>query len=191
MHRTMSWLTLAALLLVSHAAGADKGTSDAVRLAIADYKTWKPTTTAPIFVPDLASAACRPAAATPGERSSPHEGRHIVVYVNPTGRDAYDRKASFPDGTVIVKQKRVKPEDDKSVALGVMTKHGTSWEYSYIDAAGKTAVGEQLLHCARCHARATNDSVFGRAQAAPAPNAPPGTNGPGNTNGPAKGNGSF
>jgi hypothetical protein len=173
MHRTSLWFVLAALLLVAHADGADDGGS--VRRQIAGYRDWKPTTDRPIIVPPQISAACAPAA-RPEERN-PHELRSILVYVNPTGRAAYDRKTSFPDGTVIVKEKLGRTPDDKTLQLGVMIKHGKSWEYSYIETDGTLAAGERLLHCARCHAGAKNDSVFGRA--APTGNTIPTGNAPG------------
>lgn len=172
MHRTILWFALAALLLVAHAdravegAPADDGGS--VRRSIAGYRDWKPTTDRPIIVPMQISAACAPAARP--EEWNPHELRSILVYVNPTGRAAYDRKTSFPDGTVIVKEKLGRTPDDKALQLGVMIKHGKSWEYSYIDASNRAVAGEKLLHCARCHAGAKNDSVFGRP--APMPSAP-------------------
>lgn len=184
MRRTIVWFLLAALLLIPHADGADDG---GVRRAIAGYRAWKPTTTQPILVPDRTTTACGPYVSP--EQRNPHEGRHIFVYVSPAARDAYERKTSYPDGTVIVKEKRTKPADDETLELGVMIKHGKSWEYSYIDADGKIADGERLLHCARCHARAQNDSVFGRAAAAPAPNGP--RNGPPNGNGPGAAKGGF
>jgi hypothetical protein len=171
MHRTISWFALAALLLASHADVAADGKADdagSVRRAIAGYRDWKPTTDKPIFVPMEISAACRPAAVS--EERNPHEMRSILVYVNRTGREAYDRKTSFPDGTVIVKEKLGRTPDDKTLQLGVMIKHGKSWEYSYVNTDGSLAAGERLLLWARGHAGAKHDSVFGRA--APAPNAP-------------------
>lgn len=144
------------------------GAADSIKALIAGYRNWKPTTTEPVLIPMQVSTLCR--APTPEEQTrTPHEGRYVFVYVNPTGREAYDRKASFPDGTVIVKEKRLKPDDETTIELGVMTKHGTSWEFSFIDASGRSAGGEKLFHCAKCHSRAANDSVFGRpAQHAPA-----------------------
>ena len=165
MYRTMLWLAPAALLLVSHVDGADDRNS--VSQLIAGYRNWKPTKTTPTFVPDSTMVACRAA----DQVRSVREARHIVVHVNPPARDAWDRKdATLPDGTIIVKQERLKPDDDRNVELGIMIKHAKSWEYSYVDGAGKFAAGDRLLHCARCHARSQNDSVFSRG---PAPNATP------------------
>lgn len=98
--------------------------------------------------------------------SGPHANRYILVYVNPTGREAYDKGRPFPAGSVIVKAKCRKKADDQPVQLGVMIKRAESWEYAFVNFDGKLVAADRLRNCARCHARAKNDSVFGTATSA-------------------------
>lgn len=150
-------------------AGSGPNAADDLKARIAEYKLWKPTTSKPVFVPGKASVLCRPFSEIPSE---PHGFRYISFYINPNARDAYSeaktKQVVFPEGTVIVKEKRLKENDEKVSELGIMLKRqkGFSpetgdWQYGFIRQNGELVIGTQLRNCAECHSNAKSDSVFG------------------------------
>jgi hypothetical protein len=131
---------------------------------LAGYKTWQPMTAKPVFV--RGDPPCGP-----GNQPSvigPHGWRYNNVYVSPEAKEAYRTRKRFAAGTVIVKEKLQEETSKSHEGLGIMIKQtaGTSaatgdWKYAYIDIDGRVLLGKSVEHCARCHLRAPNDSVFG------------------------------
>ena len=135
-----------------------------VKEAFANYKTWKPTTHKPILI--STKTLCLPA-----QDFGPHDERYIHVYVSPNARDWFldkkPKRGPFPEGTVIVKEKR-DIAGDKPVELGVMIKRekgsfpkAGDWQYLFVERDGQLVSGKRLQNRAVCHSQATNDSVFG------------------------------
>jgi hypothetical protein len=87
---------------------------------------------------------------------------------HPEAKEAYRTRKRFAAGTVIVKEKLQEETSKSHEGLGIMIKQtaGTSaatgdWKYAYLDIDGRVLLGKSVEHCARCHLRAPNDSVFG------------------------------
>jgi hypothetical protein len=175
-----SWLVCGGLVLavglcarfsIGETAESNSNAADALKASFAKYKTWEATTAKPFLV--SSNGDCRPNGWKP---PGPHGDRYIQVYVSDSARDMFvagnPKQGLFPEGAVIVKQKRLKANDDKLVELGVMIKlkKGSSpktkdWQYLFVDPDGKLASDKTLQNCAACHANAKNDSVFGREPA--------------------------
>jgi hypothetical protein len=116
------------------------------------------------------AAAC--AAPTAG-RADPHltPDSYADVYINPTGREAMftPGPVTFPDGAIIVKEKRHAPADSDPELLTVMLKRSRGynpetgdWDFAVLDgkAAAVQAKGK-LENCMQCHkAVAASDFVF-------------------------------
>ena len=146
----------------------------------ADYRTWRPIHAEPIEVPPEFSRACE---AYQPEKESPHAGRFISVYVNPTGRKTYlagmpstsskapnapaGKPAVFPEGAVIVKAKLRAKTSRTPDELGIMIKRqkgydpdAGDWQFLFVDHEGQlTTDRKQLTGCIDCHAN-RSDTAF-------------------------------
>lgn len=101
--------------------------------------------------------------------SKGHEKTYVVAWYNDAA--APSAKASgqrFPDGSIIVKENRAKPDSEPS-ALTVMAKRGGAWhwikatpDWKVLTAGGKPIAGQDVAACAGCHAAAESDMVFSR-----------------------------
>jgi Cytochrome P460 len=107
----------------------------------------------------------------------PHANTGILIYMNKPAADAFGKgAATFPMGSVIVKQKTIggyfgedgKLVRDADTGVGGMVKrspgydpqHG-DWEYFYFEDAGKIESG-RISSCVQCHESAKGrDYVFG------------------------------
>lgn len=134
------------------------------RTVIDGYQRWSRINPKPFLVLGPAAADC--AAALPSRSDpSPHLDRFITVYASPSARQPMGTQARprFPAGSVLVKEKRVRPEDRMPELLTVMEKkpagfdpkHG-DWEYSVWDGAGKRIDGGKVAHCQACHEKASS-----------------------------------
>lgn len=155
------------------------------KTAHADYKKWQPVGK-PLLQTYPAVALC---ASSDFVGSGIHSDRFITTYVSPNSRELYlknllrpqdlsqtpeatAKPIRFPQGTVIVKEKRLKMYDMKPHELGIMIKQQSGfspetgdWQYAFFDQDGEFILGKSLRHCAECHTRAKHDHVFGTKRA--------------------------
>jgi Cytochrome P460 len=142
---------------------------------LAPYLTWSsfPTQLLPVelyarcFVPRIEIAFRENEKADKGV----HQNKYLKVYFNKTASDviAYLRKTPFPEGSVLVKEKRERA-DGPAVELGAMIKKARAsssgsgdWEYLFVYRDKSIVRGENAAQaCASCHAKAfETDYVFG------------------------------
>jgi hypothetical protein len=160
--RVMLAIGIAALGTISLTATPSAHLSDGdldVAATLEGYTGWARITRAPYYVPPAVSAAC--AAATVG-RSDPHAGAYITVYVNEIGRAAMltPGEVKFPEGSVIVKEKRTQAGSASPDLMTVMVKRASGynagvgdWEFAVTDGAGAHVQAQgKLTNCAECHA---------------------------------------
>jgi len=149
---------------------------------LTDYRKWHLVTPQAVdMAPAIAMSCIGPSIWD--QEPNPHVGRMFKVYVNATGKDAMlsNGKKAFPVGSIIVKEKFVRPKtknfwdtaklskDAMPELLTVMVKRekgfdpaNGDWEYQVLkgDGSKRTSVG--LEYCAKCHAgRKSRDYVFG------------------------------
>jgi hypothetical protein len=157
---------------------------------ISGYTTWARLTKEPYRASNILAALCRPL--DDGERKAlkadPHKEAWITVFANPQAAASVDNhdKWVFPEGSVLVKEKRSKPDDKTPELATVMIKRqagyypeGGDWEYAVVDAKGKTLEDGKIQRCASCHAQYAKTgyavlTYMGHPQMVLAPVAPPG-----------------
>lgn len=155
----------------SHAA-ARRAPDNSVK-EIAGYRDWFKVNPTPEVMQARTAVLC--AAPTAGNRiygpDNPHHEKYITVYVNPVGRTAMmeQAKPSFPEGSVIVKEKLPDKSSQTPELLTVMIKRGKGfnnesgdWEYLVVDGSGtKVEAQGKLENCQGCHqAIPQKDYVF-------------------------------
>lgn len=99
--------------------------------------------------------------------SKGHGKAYVVAWYNETAAPAVKAGGqSYPDGTIIVKENRPKPDAEPS-ALTVMAKRGGAWhwikatpDWKVLTAGGKPIAGQEVAACAGCHTAAPGDMVF-------------------------------
>jgi hypothetical protein len=138
---------------------------------VEEYLSWERLTAEPQAVSFQLAIQCAPITEAQLEqervRHGPHTNRWVTVYANPIAATALKDPASkeFPEGAVIVKEKRRGPNDAVVEAVAFMTKRSRDqfpqsdgWQFSYRPAdASATYDG-----CIACHrASAPKDFVFG------------------------------
>lgn len=140
---------------------------------IRGYKHWKQVNAAPKLEVAWIAYLCR--GASPQEiqveKGNPHNDKYIVVYVNDVGKNTMmdQKKPHFPVGSLIVKEKRAKPDSTLPELCTVMLKReagynakGGDWEYFVTNGTG-TRINESgiIAKCAACHAkRKETDFVY-------------------------------
>ena len=140
---------------------------------IAGYRDWFKVNPTPEVMQSRTAFLC--AAPTGGNRiygpDNPHHEKYITVYVNPAGRTAMmeQAKPSFPEGSVIVKEKLPDKSSQTPELLTVMIKRvkgfnpeSGDWEYMVTDGSGtKVEAQGKLENCQGCHqANPQKDYVF-------------------------------
>jgi len=140
---------------------------------IAGYRDWFKVNRTPEVMQSRTALLC--AAPTAGNRiygpDNPHHEKYITVYVNELGRPAMmeQAKPSFPEGSVIVKEKLPDKSSQTPELLTVMIKRGKGfnnesgdWEYMVVDGSGtKVEAQGKLENCQGCHqANQQKDYVF-------------------------------
>jgi hypothetical protein len=168
---TMTCLVLAPLFALAQASFA-VDEKPAIS-GIEKYRTWKLVNTKRFQVPDKVALMCRMVTPDEAKRiSGPHDGKFISVYVNPKGQKAMGQlaKATFPAGTVIVKEKYKDEAGGQPELMTVMVKQkpgynkaAGDWQYAVLDGAtAKTLEIGKLDRCAKCHEQKKHsDYVFG------------------------------
>ncbi len=152
------------LLLLAIPACTDN--ADTVPAEIRGFNLWPPVTEKPVSVSSELWTLCvaPPHPEWKAMNSGPHKDGAISVRVNEIGRRLFMNEPNpvFPEGTVIVKEKLLSPEDTKPDSLGIMIKRTSGWEFAFVDHAGRVSRGrEQLANCYDCHAAMTaTDGVF-------------------------------
>jgi Cytochrome P460 len=140
---------------------------------IAGYRDWFKVNQTPQVMQARTALDC--AAPAAGNRiygpANPHHEKYITVYVNEVGRKAMmeQAKPSFPEGSVIVKEKLPDKSSQTPELLTVMIKRGKGfnndngdWEYMVADGSGaKVEAQGKLENCQGCHqANRQRDYVF-------------------------------
>lgn len=140
---------------------------------IAGYRGWFKVNPTPEVMQARTAVLC----AAPGGvaktfgPTNPHHEKYITVYVNDVGRKAMmeQAKPSFPEGSVIVKEKLPNKSSETPELLTVMIKRGQGfnnesgdWEYMVVDGSGtKVEAQGKLENCQGCHqANQQMDYVF-------------------------------
>lgn len=140
---------------------------------IAGYRDWfKVNRTPQVMQARTALLCAAPAALNPVYGpTNPHHEKYITVYVNEVGRPAMmeQEKPSFPEGSVIVKEKMPDKSSQTPELLTVMIKRAKGfnnesgdWEYMVTDGSGtKVEARGKLENCQGCHqANRGKDYVF-------------------------------
>lgn len=146
------------------------------------YPTYRKITPEPVMVnPELATLCRRPDMSDVEKlrvRYGPHAHTAILIFMSDLAAEVFSAKsASYPPGSVIVKQKTLldyyDPATKKFVSphpagVGGMIKHAPGydvehgdWEYFYFDDPEKIESGK-IASCIDCHGNAkARDHVFG------------------------------
>lgn len=140
-----------------------------------DQSGWLQVNAKPYYISSTLNVLC--AAPTPvrveeERKRNPHASTAINVYVNKVGTGAMlsESAATFPVGSIIVKQKfDPNHEPDKPLLYTVMIKHepgynpdAGDWEFAVIGGDGRTFQARgALANCIACHTpQKANDFVF-------------------------------
>lgn len=140
-----------------------------------DQSGWLQVNAKPYYISSTLNVLC--AAPTPvrveeERKRNPHASTAITVYVNKVGTGAMlsESAATFPVGSIIVKQKfDPNHEPDKPLLYTVMIKHelgynpdAGDWEFAVIGGDGRTFQARgALANCIACHTpQKANDFVF-------------------------------
>jgi hypothetical protein len=158
-----------ALVLVGSLAllGAAERPALSVPASLAAYRSWWQPHKQPVAVPTQLWELC----VAPSIKShGPHVDRFLRLYINQIGQAAFrDGLGSFPQGTVIAKEKLAAADSKAPEGIGMMVKHASpssfdstgGWQFLYYPEAGTRDQVQE--HCARCHASAKGrDYVFSR-----------------------------
>ncbi len=151
---------------------APQNNSDSLEKIVREYDKWTPLFETPRNVSFFLMALCR--LQTPNEEAylqSEHAQYFVQLFVNPIGSGMMMQQGArtFPEGTIIVKEKWARDERflknvnaTKPAGLGIMLKEKSGWQYAYVDETGTiTRDQKQLEHCAACHsAQGERDAVF-------------------------------
>jgi hypothetical protein len=157
---------LAALCALAAACASPPPTAapaaSAVERILADYPEWILLTPEPRSVSFVLWGLCR--SIMPPEtafQESEHGSRYLRIYVNEVGAAplALEGERHFPEGSIIVKEKLIAPDDAAPAAVGIMIKRengfdpeGGDWEYAYWEKdGGLSRDQEQLATCQACH----------------------------------------
>jgi hypothetical protein len=144
------------------------------------FTNYSKITKEPVYVNPELAMLCRGASKEEVEAArtkfGPHANAAILIYMNPPAATAFgSNAATFPVGSVIIKQKKVlgyrengKWVNDLNNGVGGMVKrpagydpqHG-DWEYFYFEDPKKIESG-RIASCVQCHdAAKEKDHVFG------------------------------
>ncbi|HEX2878147.1 MAG TPA: hypothetical protein VHO25_01295 [Polyangiaceae bacterium] len=108
--------------------------------------------------------------------SGGHSGQPYtaIVRVSPSALQQYQSLVAgsvLPGGTTVVQSHRDKT--GRGGPIYVMEKLSTGWTFSELDEKGRFLRQGNLVDCARCHAEAVADSLFGPDRSTPKENDPP------------------
>lgn len=156
-------VVMAATILQAQKTVSAKTSPKAKLQAAQGYKGWTRLNAQPYHASPTVSALCR--SLTPKEQhvldSDPHKEAWITVYANPKAAHSIKNhdKWVFPEGSVLVKEKRNKPDAKEPDLKTVMVKRapgyfpkGGDWEYAVLDAKDHVQADGKIVLCASCHA---------------------------------------
>ena len=162
------------LAIAGFSLGRQKPTEPDVLALVKGYQTWTKANPKPVRLGTSLDMLCR--GIFPDEMKSlreknPHFSRSITVYTNKIGEEAMRKGATFPVGSVIVKEKSDSYAGETSgvVMSTVMIKREKGynpacgdWEFAAINAnATKTNGTGKMANCMKCHQdQAKQDFVF-------------------------------
>jgi hypothetical protein len=142
---------------------------------IEGYRNWTKVNGVPQLMPQRVAAACALAVSRSGVvvdgSGNPHRDKYFTVYVNEVGREAMltQKVPTFPEGTIIVKEKLSTKDSKTPELLTVMFKRSKGfnsatgdWEYAVLDGSGTKVEGRgKLENCQACHiANQRTDYIF-------------------------------
>jgi hypothetical protein len=168
----MVWLACALAFAINHWTSASLYTTARAETFLAGrpvkeiegYRNWTKVNSEPQLMPSRVAAAC--AAIFVGGvmidgKNNPHRDKYFTVYVNDAGRDAMlnQKSPSFPEGSVIVKEKLSAKDSQTPELLTVMIKQkkgfnpaSGDWEYMVLDGTGtKLEARGNMENCQSCH----------------------------------------
>jgi Cytochrome P460 len=142
---------------------------------VKSYRNWTKVNGVPQLMPQRVAATCAMAVSRSGVvidgSGNPHRDKYFTVYVNEVGREAMltQKVPTFPEGTIIVKEKLSTKDSETPELLTVMLKRSKGfnsatgdWEYAVLDGSGTKVEGRgKLENCQACHiANQQTDYVF-------------------------------
>lgn len=142
---------------------------------IEGYRDWTKINAVPQLMPKRVAADCamwmtRAGVVVNGD-GNPHRDKYFTVYVNDIGQKAMltRKNPTFPEGSVIVKEKLTAKDSQTPELLTVMIKQkrgfnpaSGDWEYMVLDGTGTKVEGRgNLQNCQSCHlANEKTDYIF-------------------------------
>jgi Cytochrome P460 len=135
------------------------------------YQTWRRVTDTPRLMAPSVAALCAPITSKELAKKigGPHAEAYFHVYVNTTGEKQFfsTKQASYPVGTMIVKEKFTRAQNAPVDLLTIMIKRpkgfsprNGDWEYVVSNAKG-VRKNFELESCQSCHAsKKAQDFVF-------------------------------
>jgi len=138
---------------------------------IAGYRGWKKVNKKPVFLNPNLSALCIGPMWWDTSPANPHVLNYFSVYVNDVGQKAMlsPRRAKFPEGSVIVKEKLLGKDESSVKLLTVMVKreHGFDlangdWDYFVVDGKNlQRRNADNAPKCRSCHkSQKVDDFVY-------------------------------
>lgn len=136
--------------------------------ALAEYKTWRQLTPEGYSIPPQLALLCTAPAPAPSRQSietfGPHANTFVRVFGNPLAVRALTSRGSFPEGSILVKEKLRDVRSDVSSDQGVMIKRQKGfdpstgdWEFRFYPSERSAS----FTSCSNCHRSAQHDFVFG------------------------------
>jgi hypothetical protein len=136
--------------------------------SLAEYATWQRLTPDGYAIPPQLAVLCTSPAPAASPKSvdvyGPHANTFVRVFANPLAAGAFDVRGIFPEGSILVKEKRRDALSGVPSAHGVMIKRGKGfnpssgdWEFLFYPSQKAAS----FTNCADCHRSAEHDFVFG------------------------------
>jgi hypothetical protein len=136
-----------------------KAAADSGSELINGYQQWTRVNPKPVVMDSQVAALC--ASVVASKVKDPHSNKFITVYVNDIGKQAMleMKVPSFPQGSIIVKQKLPSVDSATPELLTVMMKRepgynleSGDWEYMVTDGTGQRVQARgKLEQCQACH----------------------------------------
>jgi len=138
---------------------------------VSSYRAWKKVNDKPIYMEPFVAGSCIGPPWWDGAKDNPHVPKYFTVYVNKIGEKAMMGKsaASFPVGSMVVKEKFNKNDLKRPELLTVMTKRAKGfdpqngdWEYMVYNGSLSTKSDSNKKACQSCHSSQKDDDFVYR-----------------------------